>query len=247
MRFGFAPNSGASREIVGVVGDVRDVALSQKPGPAMYVPFAQAPLYGGEVIVRSSLSTSSVAAAIRQEVHSIDKNLPVTDVEPLPSAIEESISQERFRTFLLGSFSAMALVDGDPALRRVGGGSPDIWGRGSCSARGFSDRLLHPGPSRAATRSDDRPKKRVSQILSIDCCWPLSAALRNRTLGRHGGRNRSCFAGHTGRGVMLGPRLRSWLRSALHPQAREARDARRVALPRGDAYRRSDARWYGAP
>jgi predicted permease len=110
MRFGFAPNSRASREIVGVVGDVRDVALSQKPGPAMYVPFAQAPLYGGEVIVRSSLSTSRVAAAIRQEVHSIDKNLPVTDVEPLPSAIEESISQERFRTFLLGSFSAMALV-----------------------------------------------------------------------------------------------------------------------------------------
>ncbi len=110
MRFGFPPNSNVLREIVGVVGDVRDVALSKKPGPMMYVPFAQAPLYGGEVVVRSSLSPSSVAAAIRQAVHSIDKDLPVTDFESFPDALGQSISQERFRTFLLGSFSAIALA-----------------------------------------------------------------------------------------------------------------------------------------
>jgi putative ABC transport system permease protein len=110
MRFGFPPNGNVSREIVGVVGDVRDVALSQKPGPMMYVPFAQAPLYGGEVVVRTSLSTSSVAAAIRQAVHSIDKDLPVTDVGTFSDALGQSISRERFRTFVLGSFSAIALV-----------------------------------------------------------------------------------------------------------------------------------------
>jgi len=110
MRFGFPPNSNVSREIVGIVGDVRDAALSRKPGPMMYVPFAQAPLYGGEVVVRSSLSASSVAAGIRQAVRSIDKNLPVTDIEFLNAALGQSISQERFRTFLLGSFSAIALV-----------------------------------------------------------------------------------------------------------------------------------------
>jgi putative ABC transport system permease protein len=110
MRFGFPPNSDVSREIVGIVGDVRDAALSRKPGPMMYVPFAQAPLYGGEVVVRTSLSASSVAAGIRRAVRSIDKNLPVTDIESLDDALGRSISQERFRTFLLGSFSAIALV-----------------------------------------------------------------------------------------------------------------------------------------
>jgi putative ABC transport system permease protein len=110
MRFGFPPGGNVSREIVGIVADVRDVALSQKPGPMMYVPFAQAPLYGGEVVVRSSLNASSVAAAIRQAVHSIDKDLPVTDVESLPEALGQSISRERFRTLLLGSFGGMALV-----------------------------------------------------------------------------------------------------------------------------------------
>jgi putative ABC transport system permease protein len=110
MRFGFPPNGNVPRVIVGVVGDVRAVTLGQDPGPMMYVPFAQAPLYGGEVVVRSSLSISSVASAIRLTVHSIDKDLPVTGVESFPDAVGQSISRERFRTFLLGSFSAIALV-----------------------------------------------------------------------------------------------------------------------------------------
>jgi predicted permease len=110
MRFGFPPNTNVSREIVGVVGDVRDVALSQKPGPIMYVPFAQAPLWGGEVVVRSSLSASSVAAGIGQAVRSIDKDLPVTDIESFPEVLGASVAQERFRTLLLSSFSAIALI-----------------------------------------------------------------------------------------------------------------------------------------
>jgi len=56
------------------------------------------------------LSASSVAAAIRQAVHSIDKDLPVTDVRSFRDALGQSISRERFRTFLLGSFSAIALA-----------------------------------------------------------------------------------------------------------------------------------------
>ena len=110
MRFGFSPNSNVPREIIGVVGDLRDAALSRKPGPMMYVPFAQAPLYGGEVVVRSSSSASSIAAGIRQTVHSIDKDLPVTDVESFPDAVGASIAQERFRTVMMSSFSGIALI-----------------------------------------------------------------------------------------------------------------------------------------
>jgi putative ABC transport system permease protein len=110
MKFGFPPNGNVSREIIGVVGDLRDVALSRKPGPMMYVPFAQAPLYGGEVVVRSSLSASSIAAGIRQTVQSIDTNLPVTDFESFPEAVGASVAQERFRTLLMSSFSGIALI-----------------------------------------------------------------------------------------------------------------------------------------
>ncbi len=108
--FGFPPGSGAMREIVGIVGDVRDVSLGEDPGPMMYVPYAQAPFWGANVVVKSTLSPSSVAAAIRQEVQKMDKDLPVTDVETMPDIMETSLAQPRFRTFLLGVFAAMALV-----------------------------------------------------------------------------------------------------------------------------------------
>jgi putative ABC transport system permease protein len=108
--FGFPLNGPASREVVGVVGDVHDVSLGKKPEPMMYVPFVQAPIYGCEVIVRSTLSASAVAATIRTETHNIDKNLPVTDVATLPGALSESVAEPRFRTLILGLFSVIALA-----------------------------------------------------------------------------------------------------------------------------------------
>ncbi|HXO05398.1 MAG TPA: ABC transporter permease [Candidatus Sulfotelmatobacter sp.] len=110
ITFAFPPNPGVEREIVGIVGDVRDVSLGEAPGPMMYVPYAQAPFWGANLVVKSTLSTSAVAAAIRQEVQKIDKDLPITEVGNLPDFIDASVSQQRFRTFLLGLFAAMALI-----------------------------------------------------------------------------------------------------------------------------------------
>jgi len=110
LNFGFPPNGDVDREIVGIVGDVRDVSLGEAPGPMMYVPYAQAPFWGANLVVKSTLSTDAVAAAIRQEVQKIDKDLPITEVGKMPDFIDASVSQQRFRTFLLGLFAAMALV-----------------------------------------------------------------------------------------------------------------------------------------
>jgi putative ABC transport system permease protein len=108
--FGFPPRNNVSRQIVGVVADMHDVSLAKDPGPMMYVPFAQAPFWGGEVVVRSDLGVAAVAGAIRDETRNIDKNLPVTDIETLPGALHESLAGARFRTSLLGVFSGMALL-----------------------------------------------------------------------------------------------------------------------------------------
>ena len=62
--FGFPPDGDVKREIVGVVGDVRDVALNQAPGPMMYVPFAQAPFWGVGLVIKTSSSASAAAHAI---------------------------------------------------------------------------------------------------------------------------------------------------------------------------------------
>lgn len=110
LTFGFPANGVVSREIVGIIADIHDVSLGKDPGPMLYVPFAQAPLYGGEVVVRSTLDASAVAGAIRTATHDIDKNLPVTDVALLPDLVNTSVAQPRFRTSLLGLFGTMALI-----------------------------------------------------------------------------------------------------------------------------------------
>ena len=110
--FGLPFNGGTvSREIVGVAGDVLDAAVPEGPEPTMYVPFAQAPLWGAEAVVKSTLKPASIAAAIREQVHEIDPNLPVTDFESLSYAVQSTAAaQPRFRTLLLGLFGLIALV-----------------------------------------------------------------------------------------------------------------------------------------
>ena len=108
--FAFPPENGVSREIVGIVGDVRDAALSRDPGPMMYVPFNQAPFWGVVLVVRSRFDPAGLAATIRREVHNVDKDLPVTDIETMPEALSASVAQPRFQTLLLGLFAALALA-----------------------------------------------------------------------------------------------------------------------------------------
>lgn len=76
----------------------------------MYVPFAQAPFWGGGLVVKSTLPSASVVGAIHQVVGSIDKNLPITDVAAMPEVLDASVAQPRFRTWLLGGFGLVALL-----------------------------------------------------------------------------------------------------------------------------------------
>jgi putative ABC transport system permease protein len=110
LAFALPPDSGTVREIVGIVGDVRDVGLGDDPGPMMYVPYTQAPFAGTGLVVRSHLSFASVAAAIRRDVGKIDKDLPVSDVATMPDILETSVALPRFRTLFLTLFAAIALV-----------------------------------------------------------------------------------------------------------------------------------------
>jgi len=110
LLFSNPPYPSASREIVGVVGDVRDVALGDEPKPMMYVPIPQAPFPGALVVSRTNLDVSSATAAIRQQVAAIDKDLPVTDIFTMPEVLDSSVAEPRFRTLLLALFAAMALV-----------------------------------------------------------------------------------------------------------------------------------------
>ena len=110
LAFAFPPSSAPHREVVGIVGDVLDTSLGQERPPTMYVPFAQAPFWGAEVVVRSNLGAGAVAKAIRGQVEQIDKNLPITGVEAMDTAIDTTVAQPRFRASLVGLFGAISLI-----------------------------------------------------------------------------------------------------------------------------------------
>jgi len=101
--------------IVGVAGNV----LSQGPDagfhPEIYVPYQQFPwLLGGpkHLVVRTSagVKPETLAHAVVQEIHRLDKDVPVADIATMELIAREPMAQQRMVMALLVSFAGLALV-----------------------------------------------------------------------------------------------------------------------------------------
>jgi len=100
----------AAREIVGIVGDVKDSDLAARESAQVYVPFVQNPFWTADISVRTHGNPSSLSGALRAQIREIDSALPVAEVRPMAEVIGSSIAQPRFRTALLSLFGAAALL-----------------------------------------------------------------------------------------------------------------------------------------
>jgi putative ABC transport system permease protein len=105
------------REIVGVVGDVRNYGVDAEVKPEVYVPFLQsAPGYLSSVVsaltivVRSSIEPAAFAVAVREQVQALDKDQPVSEIRTMEWYLADSMAQRRFNMLLLGVFAGLALV-----------------------------------------------------------------------------------------------------------------------------------------
>ena len=97
-------------EIVGVVNDTRDRAVSEMyEDPIYYMPFYLSGVGQSTIIARTSANPMSLAKAIEQVVWSVDKYAPITNVKTEDQIISDSVAQPKFQAVLLGSFSALGL------------------------------------------------------------------------------------------------------------------------------------------
>ena len=96
--------------IVGVVGDSRNVGLSEAPLPLIYLPYYNFPLPFMAIAVRSTAPLGTIASLTRAEITAADPELAVAKVEPLRHVLAESVAEPRFRTLLLVAFAGMAVV-----------------------------------------------------------------------------------------------------------------------------------------
>jgi putative ABC transport system permease protein len=97
-------------EIVGVVGNVKYLGLTDDTDPAYYMPFSQS--YNPQMFlaVRSSNDAANVAEALRRGIQAIDPGSTLAQIETMEQALDLSVSQPRFNTMVLGLFAAIALL-----------------------------------------------------------------------------------------------------------------------------------------
>jgi predicted permease len=112
ITFGGTNTDGQPRwfEIVGVVANVRSLELREEPTAELYFSAQQDLWPAMSLVVRSSVEPSSLSASVRQAVNEVDRSVPVADVKTMDHVVSESITQPRFNLFLLGLFSAVAMV-----------------------------------------------------------------------------------------------------------------------------------------
>jgi predicted permease len=98
-------------EIVGVAGDVKYSGLADSMQPAIYEPLTQAHTWDAFLSVRTDAADPmSLLTAVRDEIKSLDPELPVSQVGTLESRFATAVAQPRFRTTLIACFAALALM-----------------------------------------------------------------------------------------------------------------------------------------
>ena len=102
------------REIVGVIGDVKNTNMNLPTEPTVYVPYFQDENEGWfntmYLAVRANSRPLELAAAVRAQVQGLDPDQPIAEVATLNDLIGRSESQSRFTTLLLALFAAVGLV-----------------------------------------------------------------------------------------------------------------------------------------
>jgi putative ABC transport system permease protein len=101
---------GDRAEIVGIVGDVRYGQMDEAPKPDVYVSCLQSPRSSLVVFARTDGNPLALADAIRGQVQSLNRNVPIYDIKTMTERIRESTAKARFSALLLAVFAAIALV-----------------------------------------------------------------------------------------------------------------------------------------
>jgi putative ABC transport system permease protein len=107
MRRGGRP---VSCEIIGVVRDSKYLSLGEDPVPFLFLPFSQNPSPVMTLLVRAGGNPRNLIPAVRQEVKTLDDNLPPFNVVTMAENIDISLFPARFGALLLGGFGMLALV-----------------------------------------------------------------------------------------------------------------------------------------
>ncbi len=99
-----------SGEIVGIVGNVREVGLDQDPAPAIYRTTVQEPVGTLTLVVRTAGDPAALASTVGAIVRQIDPDQPLSEVRTMEEVVSRTVARPRLVLTLLGAFAGMALL-----------------------------------------------------------------------------------------------------------------------------------------
>jgi predicted permease len=98
------------REVVGVVGDIRQRGLAVEPEPHYYLPWTQAVITTPYLVMRTTGDPATLERTVQATVAEMDSNIPVYRLHSLDFYVSQAVAPERFQTLLLTAFAAIALL-----------------------------------------------------------------------------------------------------------------------------------------
>ncbi len=97
-------------EIIGVVGDVRQMGLDTPAEPTVYWPHPELVISEMTILVRTENDPLALVSAVRNELQQMDPEQPMAAVSTMDQLLAGSLSRSRFTMLVLGVFAALALV-----------------------------------------------------------------------------------------------------------------------------------------
>jgi putative ABC transport system permease protein len=106
----FGPNN-AKLQIVGVIGNVRHVALETAARPEIYTPLAQSHWPSMFIVARSGLKNPlALIPSAQSAVWSVDRNVPLANPRTMQDVLAHSVLRRRFAMLLLSIFAGLATL-----------------------------------------------------------------------------------------------------------------------------------------
>jgi putative ABC transport system permease protein len=99
-------------EIVGVVNDIRQVAMAEPARPTLYIHNLQNSRVKTTIVARTQGDPLALAGAIREAVWSIDPQQPITGIFTFDESVSRALARPRLVTVLLLSFGGVGLLLG---------------------------------------------------------------------------------------------------------------------------------------
>src|SRR5262245_57958710 len=97
-------------EVVGVVADVKQLALAEPVKPGLYTPFPQTPWPFLAIVVRTSGDPAVLTGSLRSIMARLDPQQPVDEVKTVTQYVANSVATPRFTATLIGGFAMLALL-----------------------------------------------------------------------------------------------------------------------------------------